>query len=389
MPEIIHHIPQVPVREVWEWKSNVLEAYDGTEQRIALRGAPRTMLSLSFVVTNQLLLTRLWNSLLIARSDFYVPEFQYATRTTQAGTLGRVYFDPAVTDVRVGEYLYLKEYTNVHQVTAVYSDGCDLDLTINTAKNLLIAPMNRFFGKASPSMNRYAVSQVAEMSLEGVYNRSRSSLIRPDTSDPLTYWNSVAVLDCRPLATSLQDVVLEDNILVDNEISLLTLFNKWDEAKVQLTRQYLVERYPQGCTSDGLKSLDWWRHFLQFCRGSAKKFWLPLYHEDYPIAVNPPAGTGAIVVSNPFYFQLFVNKKLTHLWIQISSASWTHRTKVTSIGSVGSNLQLNLQNDLPDLSPITRVELLLPCRLDGDSVEWEHYARHSIVSLKIRTAENV
>lgn len=394
MTKIIEQVPEVPVKETWEWLTDVLQSYDGTEQRISLRGgAPRYKLDLALKATNNFILNQTWQRLITSRSKAWVPEYHLFTLTTAKSNSGstRLYFDPNTTDIRAGENIYIMGY-GVVQVTTMETDGCNLEDNLTSAinKDSIIAPAFIMIIENNPTSSMGSVNTVADFNISGLYNKKRTSLYRPGVSDPLTYWNSEVVLDVRPLATSSKETILEDNVTFDNGTSEVTIYNKWDEAKISSQKAFLINKNTSNCQNDGLKSIDYWRWFFHVIRGSGKKFWLPTYRNDLICLEDPEDEGSTILVEGFTYAQDIFAEKATHVYLEIATAQGTHRCEVESLGSAGQNTEVNFTPALPSgWVNVERVSFLVPSRLDGDKVEWEHYHLHSILNLNFRSAENV
>lgn len=387
--------PEVPVKETWEWKTDVLESYDGTEQRISLRGeAPRYMVDLSLLATEDTDLNTTWQRLIASRSQAWVPEYHRFVETTTDAALGanRLYFDPDQTDIRVGEYLAIRG-DGVYLVTTAHSDGASISPNLAKAApaKSIVAPVDILILDNQPSVSRGRSNTVGKFSLRGRYNRARATLTRPGISETLTIWNDIPVLDVRPLANEeVSDIVIEDNIIIDNDIGLVSIINKWNQAKTKTSKSFLVNRYENSCSNEGVRSQDFWREFLSYCRGSAKKIWLPTYRDDLICVENPDNGGDSILVEGFVYAQTLFFDQDTYIYLEIETEQGTHRCVVTSVGSVGNNTQCNFVPALPSgYVDVTRISFLLPSRLEGDSIEWQHHQLHSIISLNLRTSETV
>ena len=394
MTKVIEQVPEAPVKETWEWLTNVLQSSDGTEQRISLRGgAPRYMLDLSFKATNNNTLNQTWQRIIASRNTAWVPEYQLFTTTTAASNSGtaRLYFDPDKTDIRAGENVFIMGY-GVVEVTTMETDGCNLsaNLSSDVLRNTVIAPAFIMVIKSSPNINRAAVNTVGDFSVSGLYNKARTSLYRPGVSDPLTYWNSEVVLDVRPLASATRETVLEEDETFDNSVGAVSLFNKWSEAKISSDKSFLIDKLIGSCQNDGLKNFDYWRWFFHVIRGSAKKFWLPTYRDDFVCVSNPSSGASSVIVEGQTYAQELHGVQSTHIYIEIETEQGTHRCEITSVGNSGSDSEVFFTPALPSgWVNVTRISFLVPSRLDGDKVEWEHHHSHAVLNLSVRSAENV
>lgn len=390
--EILSHVPEVPITEQWEWLSDVLESYNGEEQRISLRGAvPRYNLSFNLKVITLEDLQRLWTRFIISRNLAWVPEYHLATVATAQTNSGsaRIYFNEALTDIRVGENVLIGDA--VYEVDSLEVDG--VTLTSNLSETLLekglIVPVAEATLDSS-TVERFKVNHVANINFNSVLERPRSNLIRPGTSDPLTYWNSVPVLDVRPLNNNNpQHSLIDTQIKLDNSVSNIRLVNQWDDSKNRISREYLVERKPLNSCSSMRRDLDYWRYFFEYLRGSARKFWLPTYRDDLTLVGSLADEATTFVVETLDYGTKIFPNKLTHLWLEVETEQGIHRCEVTGVASNSGNTELTVDPAFPSgWVDVVRISYLLPCRLDGDSVEWQHFGTHSKLAMNFRTAEN-
>lgn len=393
--EILDLEPEVPVSEVWQWLTDLLVSYDGTEQRISLRGgAPRYSMNLKLLTTDIKSLNETWHKLIASRGKLLVPEYQYATATTQLspGAAARVYYTPSKTDIRLAEKFHILGY-GVVEVLSLQVDGATLtaNLTTPIPAGTTIAPIHEMIVSNPPSKKDAFVNYVSDFSISGTFNKRRSTLTRPGVTTTLTLWNARPVLDVRPSINEVSESVIEDDIIIDNSISAITLINKWDEAKLKSSKSFLVYRNSQEpCETEASRSLDYWREFLQYCRGSAKKFWLPTYRDDL-VLINQPADSASSIITEGFsYGQKLFTAKFTYLYLEIATSGGTHRCTITGVGSSGSNTEVFFTPALPaGWSDLSRISFLVPARLDGDSVQWEHFPLHSVLNVDFRTIPSV
>lgn len=384
-------VPEVPVNETWEWLSDLIIATDGTEQRVALRGEmPRVELNLKVKFDSSESIRRFYSDLLSSVGRLWIPEFQYATRTTAASASGslQVYFDGTQTDIRAGDYVLIQT-----PVTAILVEIKTLNASGGLVSSALIAdiPANSLIMPGSPalidnqtSIDRYAVNQAAETTLICKMIRQRSTLTRTGSAVTLPTFLGSPVVDKRPLADELvKDEVSTGQISIDNQTGLPDIISRWDYSRIGGPRTFKVNRIKAP------DEMDYWKTVFAYCRGQARKFWMPTYRDDMKLAVAPSDATTTYTIEGTQYAEK-IWPIITHRYIEIETASGIHRTQITGASVTGSNTIILLTTPLPTGAGwrnVSRISYLLPVRLNDDKVEWKHYGLESLLNLSIRTAE--
>ena len=384
-------VPEVPVNETWEWLSDLMIATDGTEQRIALRGEmPRVELNLKVKFDSSESIRRFYSDLLSSVGRLWIPEFQYATRTTAASASGslQVYFDGTQTDIRAGDYVLIQT-----PVTAILVEIKTLNASGGLVSSALVAdiPANSLIMPGSPalidnqtSIDRYAVNQAAETTLICKMIRQRSTLTRTGSAVTLPTFLGSPVVDKRPLADELvKDEVSTGQISIDNQTGLPDIISRWDYSRIGGPRTFKVNRIKAP------DEMDYWKTVFAYCRGQARKFWMPTYRDDMKLAVAPSDATTTYTIEGTQYAEK-IWPIITHRYIEIETASGIHRTQITGASVTGSNTIVLLTTPLPTGAgwrSVSRISYLLPVRLNDDKIKWKHYGLESLLNLSIRTAE--
>lgn len=384
-------VPEVPVNETWEWLSDLMIATDGTEQRIALRGEmPRVELNLKVKFDSSESIRRFYSDLASSVGRLWIPEFQYATRTTAASASGslQVYFDGTQTDIRAGDYVLIQT-----PVTAILVEVKTLNASGGLVSSPLVAdiPANSLIMPGSPalidnqtSIDRYAVNQAAETTLICKMIRQRSALTRTGSAVTLPTFLGSPVVDKRPLADELvKDEVSTGQVSIDNQTGLPDIISRWDYSRIGGPRTFKVNRIKAP------DEMDYWKTVFAYCRGQARKFWMPTYRDDMKLAVAPSDATTTYTIEGTQYAEK-IWPIITHRYIEIETASGIHRTQITGASVTGSNTIILLTTPLPTGAgwrDVSRISYLLPVRLNDDKIEWKHYGLESLLNLSIRTAE--
>ena len=384
-------VPEVPVNETWEWLSDLMIATDGTEQRIALRGEmPRVELNLKVKFDSSESIRRFYSDLASSIGRLWIPEYQYATRTTAASASGslQVYYDNTQTDIRAGDYVLIQT-----PITAILVEVKTLNASGGLVSSPLVAdiPANSLIMPGSPalidnqtSIDRYAVNQAAETTLVCKMIRQRSTLTRTGSAVTLPTFLGSPVIDKRPLADELvKDEVSTGQISIDNQTGLPDIISRWDYSRIGGPRTFKVNRIKAP------DEMDYWKTVFAYCRGQARKFWMPTYRDDMKLAVAPSDATTTYTIEGTQYAEK-IWPIITHRYIEIETASGIHRTQITGASVTGSNTIILLTTPLPSgagYQDVKRISYLLPVRLNDDKVEWKHYGLESLLNLSIRTAE--
>jgi hypothetical protein len=384
-------VPEIPVSESWEWLSDMMTAVDGTEQRIALRGeVPRIELGLKVKFDTSETIRNFYADLATTVGRLWVPEFQYATRTTTDSTAGglQLYYDSTTTDIRAGEFVMVQTPTetvllgidvlNASGATVVSTLGADIPA------GSLIMPGSPALLSDQTSIGRYSVNQAAETKLSLMLTRQRSVLTRTGSAVTLPTFLGSPVMDKRPLANGLvNDEFSTGQISLDNQTGLPDLVSYWDYTRIGGPRTFKVNRMQTPA------DMDYWKTFLAYCRGRARKFWVPTYRDDMELTVTPSDATATYTIKGTSYAEK-IWPIVTHKYIEIETASGIHRTQIAGASVTGTDTILNLSTALPTGAGwinVKRISYLLPCRLGDDKAEWKHFGLESMVSISIRTAE--
>ena len=383
-------VPEVPVRETWQWLSDVFVSVDGTEQRAQVRITPRTTNAFAAVFVSRDEINEFYAQLMTAQGRLWIPEYQYATRITAESSIGSslVYFDDFRTDIRAGEYVLIQTPTDafLSEVTAVSSGSATLvsPLAQPVTIGSLIVPGSTAIMDDGVTLQRYAVDEAASVDLTAHMQRQRSSLMRPGVVETIPSFLGSKVLQRRPLADGLvPDAVFTGQEFIDNEAGMLDAVSYWDYSRISGTRQFKVNRVQQPA------EMDYWREFFDYARGQARMFWMSSYRADLTIYSGFNAGASSITVEGSDYFQKIYGIP-THRYLEFVTDAGTHYAKVTNVVDDAGNSGLQIEPAIPSGSGwevLRRISYLLPLRLGSDDVEWEHYGLESIVTMTIRTAE--
>lgn len=391
-------VPEVPVRERWEWLTDLHVTVDGGEQRIGLRPVPRRGLSTQLVFVNQAELREQYRVLLSAIGRLFVPYFQYATAITANALPGdsAIFFDVGLADVRDGDFVIVMqpEGARLLELAVVGDAGATLaaPLTAGIAKGAVIAPTFPSVIPNSINLRRAAVNEYGSVNISSEAIYPRSSLQRPGSVAQLTMFDGMPVLERRPLANNDIGHSFDTGQKMDDaKTGLVDLYSYWDFTKVEQGYEFLVRRVGRSCGwVSGVEEFDYWRAFCDEICGSLNPFLMSSYRPDQVLYSTVGVGADSVVVFGPDYVDNYWPAAAYH-YISLTTPKGKHYAKVTAADKdAGGNSVLNFAPALPSeagWNDITEISYLLKLRLANDEIELEHYPFDTIFKLQVRTVK--
>lgn len=371
-------VPEVPVGEVWSYRSGVAKSRDGTEQRAALRSEPTITLKYTYVLDNEERRALYRQILEYIPSEFIAPLYAYATRTLADMLAGNniVYCDPTRTDIRDGDTIAILssddvnfamgEVVSVGTDTVTILDGVPFDLPAGS----WIMPTRRTSLSDGAGISMVSMSGSSEMSLMG---NDRRAVVRPDaTPNLMAMFDGLPYLDKRPLANDDVPEEFAANVarVTDAADVRPTWFQTWKMPLIEGERSYLFKRPAD---------MDYWREFADRTKGQRGSFLTPTYRPD----LVPVSVAGALLTVEGTAFASW-SLHDTYSRLRFEAADGVSVRKVVSAVRSGSNTVITLNTPL-SAAPISRISFINRVRLATDEIEFSHGETESIVTVKLRT----
>lgn len=398
-------IPEIPVREIWRYKTVVNLSEKAKEQRSSLRPEPRVGLSFTSLILDDEDYQHVYEMLLkyVKQAIFY-PNYVYSTKLQAPVEAGdtKVYFDPSMTDVRAGEPLaFVNPQTyetlfsltidqdnlkpRVTTISSVDSDGITLSepLSFDAPEQWYVCPVGEFRIDTRPGFAMNSVDGEVAVNLESVNVRE---VLRPDEDVVLPTIDDIIILDKRPLANSAVQETFDQNVTwLDDDTGPAEPRTLWTTAYVSGNREFLAHR-PQ--------DIDYWRKFADTVRGRWKPFILSTYRDDLPLIEVPALNATVLVSSNIQFFDFWRSPAYRYLRIE-SEAGYIYRrilevkmnydseglpesTNVRLSQGIGSSAGSN---------QISKVSFANLCRLDSDDIILEHHDLDTLVRIAVRSID--
>lgn len=389
--EFMNIRPDVPVKEVWRWLTDLMRAWKGNEQRIALRTYPRKEIEYQLLIEDEAqrrdFYTRWYRSL---GNEIVIPMFQYGGYVTETAEIGSstLYVNMSGVDIRDGESAIVvdprTEAGEFVTVQTVNEDSVTLlaPLTFQIKAGMIFAPAHRSRLNDKTGLQMRAIT--GKVSVKADVYEDRDTLPRPEADITLETFDGYPVLHLRPLAEQDVPEMFERGFeTLDNQVGKPVDKKSWDHAFVSGNRQWLVDRELTPA------SMDWWRTFLQAAQGKQNPFLMPTFREDLTMAAPAASGAASIIVAEQDYVtEYFPYETYKRLELEATDGTIT-RTLVTGAELLDNGtVLLNIREPLTaEVDTYKRISFLNLTRLDSDTVEWSHDHLYSTVEFPVRTID--
>lgn len=389
LAEILPIFAEDQITEKLEWKTDVLQNYDGSEQRIALRQRPRRQFIMDYTLTDEADRKLLYDKLFKTSGLTVVaPAYQYQSRLKVSTVIGdnKLYTNTRRADLRAGESVLITTKDDVHflyTIDQVFSDY----VTITTAFSQVIKKgaivCGAFDGRYPNKSGLGMMALGGHAQLSVLLSNPRPQVSWPDVTIPIPTFNSKPLLLRRPLADEEAkenfDVGLDT---IDNETGKPAYYTSWTQPFMEGDRKWLIQ------TLFEPDELEFWRTFLDTVKGKQKSFYTPTFRQDLEWDDSNPFLVGQIHVKGTEYATQYFGKP-AYDQLQIETDVGTFEVSIDNVVNLGDRTRLNFVTPIPvDVSTATvlRISYLMLVRLGGDEVSLVHYPLYSTVNAALRMA---
>lgn len=390
--DFVQMVPDPPVTEEWEWLTDVVKAWSGKEQRIALRDTPRRAAQYGFLLENETERRRQYNRWYKSlASRIVLPYYQYATQLTAPALPGDsvLYFDPMRTDLRDGEFALIYDALNdagyLVKIDTVNADGITVDspITFTATTRMIIAPA--FTSRLQDGTGLQMLHVTGEIRVVSEALDDRDQFTRPGSTAVVASYDGYQVLDIRPVADGDTPENFEAGVeVLDGETGVRAIYSAWDHTEVGTVRNYTIRRLQNPV------EMDWWRDFLDGCKGQQNAFLQPTWFADLlPVAAPAPGGYDLIVEGTDYPALYFPFETFKRLQIETDNGI-IYRKVVTSADNGDGTSTLTLMEPFgadPEDVAISKVSFLNLVRLASDRVVLRHGRVRTRITLATRTTD--
>lgn len=386
-------IPDIPVIENWQFKTDILTNYRGQEQRIALRRYPRIAQEFQVEIID---VRQRKEQYFILKKNISVQSlisfYQYATVITAATFIGgtKIFFDPIRTNVRVNEFLVVINTTTeavfIGKIIQIDLDGAVVSSSVgeDIDTRTWIA-MPAYFCTVEDGSG-ITMSQVTGTLQIKANTFSEPTLLRPGATRTIGFFDGLPFLNRRPLSQADENFEYRREI-IDNEVGVRDLNSRDLHPRISGTRKFTVQR-----NSDP-EEMDYWRSLFDTTRGAQKSFLISTFFPDMSLTSGQaPLTIGVssfIVNEGEAVNSLMQFETWKRIQIEFPGALRTQHTITSFVSNMDGTATLNFTPALPSNAAYTSptlISFLMRVRA-SDRVAWQHYAGYSEVSFGIITTD--
>jgi hypothetical protein len=355
-----------------QFRTNVLTAWDGSEQRIATHGRSRDSYDGSFFLPDTD--TRYIRSLLSRQpaSTVELPMPHEAVAAVAAVTTGTIVVDTDYVDwAAIGRRVYvLGPAGDAYTATISGVDGDTLNLDSSPpvggsfpAGATHVYPVETVYLNEGQTLSRWPVN-AARWSFA-----ARASVFRAlvGTGAELTMHYGLPVLHLRPRASGRGEEQVASGVEIVDQGGTFTATTGWSRSAHRRTHESLVTTPAER---------QWWKLFLAATRGRWKSFLCPTWQDDLPLYSQPSNGDGFLQTTEDYLAEWWPSLAHRQLQIEYADGSVSYRAVVSAADDDDAYQTLTLGAALPDPLPaaVRRVSFLETCRLDTDEPSIEYGA---------------
>lgn len=390
--DFVQMVPDPPVTETWSWLTDVIPSRDNTEQRIALRATPRRATKYGFMLESEDERRRQYGRWFKSLgSRIVLPYYQYQTRLTQPSAVGtnKLFFDPAKTDVRDGEFvIILEEATETGylvKLDTVEADGATTDTPLTFAPTTVMILAPSFTSRLADRSGLTMRSVTGRIELNAQALTYRQSFKRPGSTAVIQTYDGLPVLHLRPIAVGDTPEIFDANYeVIDSQTGLQDTYVAWPHPDVATTRKWTIRRRQNPA------EMDWWRDFLDTIQGRREPFLMPTWFADLTLGLDPDPGASSIVITNKDYAALYFPYE-TFQRLQIETEAgivWRRVTGTVDNPDGTTTLELNTPlGATPAEVAISKISFLNKVRLSSDTVTLTHERLRSQIELATKTVD--
>lgn len=364
------------VRETLEWKTDILEKQDGTEQRISTRKNPRQLWSTRLFLTEvqrqrvQAILFG-WQGRTISIMAW--PEQMTITQAISADTTDTAQVRSTdYVDLRIGALavVFKEDLTfDVLTVLSKTSTSVTFDQNISNAYAIgdLVIPVRLAVLKSPVSGSRPPVN-VEFLDLQFTVIENDIGIPTGDTAAFSSYNSKVLLDDANFINGSVQESFIQDIIIVDNETGILSQSSPWTQNK---------RGHIKGFVTGSRQSLWNIRRLLYALKGKQTSFYIPTFMEDLTVTQNLTSGNDTMTISWIGYVRFIQDREPKATFkITFTDGSSLIRVVQSSEQLSATEEKLTLDANWPSLKTpdeVERIQFYELVRIDTDSIAIEHH----------------
>jgi len=398
--------PEVPVNQTLEWKTNILTARDGTEQRFGVRQLARESLSYKFIYESTDQEREVYAQFFAKGGEvFSVPIWHDPIRLMEAATAGatQVKIDTARYDVGADDQLYIEHDDGSYEIVrveAVQFDGTTISLytalLADVPTTRRIYRVTTVYLPSRPTLRRGAYQHL-ETTLDLRLTTARelytgdavaveigqTTQLRDRVISSTVYTlGGVPIMHGRPLVEGTVDESFDWNYeVLDYETGVFDQTTPLDKAAVTYERMFYA-RYPY--------QKFFYNYAMDHMHGQRRPVWLPTWQQELNGRVTSAIGTTVIIGDERYFDDFPADSSHRGLWFRWTQG-WLARRVVAVAKDGEGNTVVEIEPALPldfPASPPYQVGFLVLARLGSDEVQIEHRAAYSLLNMTFQSTNS-
>jgi hypothetical protein len=382
---ILYWTPETPLEHSWEFMTDVIVAYDGMEQRLAIRKQPKQRFKAKFFFDNLPDLRQMRADLYLNTSgDVYFPLWHEGVRlNSDIAVFGTddAEGDFSLSDIAVGDECLIVnpegEYQSVtvdaiNDTSISFSDLFD----DNFPEGSYVYPLELVYVSDRPGQDVYPIT-AGEVNLDLLMRRQPALGANGGVS--YTTYSSKPVLTPHP--------ILEGST---GKFNFERLFEEWETenslfqatatpyAKVYSQKRFLVKTAQE--------RQDWKKFFLDIA-GGRETFWVPTWQSDLEVTAQPTNTTITVSAALDYKTVYWDTSAIRNLMLVYSDGTVVYRSVSSVVVNMDDTQTLTLNSSYSNGSVIS-VSFLELSRLASDTVSWSHRGDHSELKFQVTTVRS-
>jgi hypothetical protein len=368
------------MRETMLWKTDILNSYNGTEQRVKVRRNPRHRLAIKAYLDNSER-HRVENLIYGWRQrDWAIPMWHEARKIDSAVSEDdlTINVDTQYGDFRVDYLAVIWESPrkfDVFQIESLTTSSITLTRGVNDdfGLNAVVMPVRSARMIKDPVRYTTGYDAILETILEVTDNTSY-----PADPSAVQYLGEDTFFT-EPLQTSSDGAPDNYNykmVVLDNESGLISQYAPWDNLRIGRSFELILE---------GLQEVWEMRQWLDRRAGKLTPFWMPTFENNLKVLNTGTVVDSLEVVNADYSVQSSARKTIV---IKKTDGSYVFREIIDAIfNAISGNEDLTLDSSLNfDASEIDEVNFIGLKRLNSDQIEFDWLA-NNVVSVTLPIIE--
>lgn len=390
--------PETPILEILKWKTDIIGAKDGTEQRIATMQFPRIEHQVNYLFFDDGEQNTIYDLLTASATNI----FTYPLWAEQRRLLAKAFsgtptllLDTANFDIQEGDTVYLDDergHVEQAQIVSISIDGITCSLAAGLQYDWTIHDhvyrLTEVRFPAKPELQRFPYNRLeSKMTLRFTEFRdlfsADVSTLELGTEDLLTdraltrivnTLNGIPVINTRPIVDNSIKETFDWNFeVIDFETGAFDYATNQTMADVTYERKFLIR---------GLTQKFYWNWILKWLHGQRRPVWLPTWKNELGTQITTVSGHTVIIPGTQYLTQFPGDSSHRGIWFSYNG-QWFPRA-ITDVSANGDGdtqitLSTNVPAGFPGVGPYEAGFLIL-ARQGTDEVQKELHPFYSMLS---------